>query len=111
MSAPACPDDHRTDRFAGEGSGAVPGEPVIGSGQDGPADVDEQAPCLSRNPLSPREREIARHVALGLRNAEIGSRLGITEKTVMLHVTHIRHKLGARSRQEVAAHARRFGLL
>jgi DNA-binding CsgD family transcriptional regulator len=52
-------------------------------------------------PLSPREQAVVRLVAGGLRNKEIAARLGITEKTVKFHLTHVFEKLGAESRIEV----------
>jgi non-specific serine/threonine protein kinase len=55
------------------------------------------------DPLTPREREVAALVARGCTNRQIGRALGIAEKTAEVHVHHIIHKLGARSRAEVAA--------
>jgi non-specific serine/threonine protein kinase len=52
--------------------------------------------------LSSRELEIARFVAEGLTNAEIAGRLKLSRRTVDAHLEHIRTKLGARSRVEVA---------
>jgi DNA-binding CsgD family transcriptional regulator len=58
--------------------------------------------------LSPREREIARLIGLGLTNKEIGSRLRISERTVGSHVQNIFNKLDASNRAQIAtwwAHA------
>jgi DNA-binding NarL/FixJ family response regulator len=55
------------------------------------------------NPLTPREQQVARLVAAGNTNRQIGRALGIVEKTAEVHVHHIIAKLGARSRSEVAA--------
>jgi DNA-binding CsgD family transcriptional regulator len=52
-------------------------------------------------PLSPREQAVVRLVAAGLRNKEIAAQLGITEKTVKFHLTHVFEKIGAESRIEV----------
>lgn len=56
-------------------------------------------------PLSRRERQVATLVRAGLTNGEIGTRLGITERTAESHLEHIRNKLGFGSRSQVAAWA------
>ena len=61
--------------------------------------------------LTPREREILALVAEGGTNGEIGRRLFISTKTVSVHVSNILAKLGAASRTEAVAVARRRGLL
>jgi DNA-binding CsgD family transcriptional regulator len=53
--------------------------------------------------LSPRELEVARMVAEGLTNREIGLRLFISERTVDGHLEHIREKLAVNSRAQVTA--------
>ena len=53
--------------------------------------------------LSPREREVARYLALGLSNKEIASRLVIELATVKHHVHSVLRKLGVRRRAEVPA--------
>ena len=60
--------------------------------------------------LSPREEDVLRHVALGLRNAEIAERLSISEETVKTHLNRIFRKLGVRDRVELALHAARAGV-
>ena len=60
--------------------------------------------------LTSREREVAALVACGLRNRDIAEQLVISEKTAKNHVQRVLEKLGARSRAEVAAHARELGL-
>jgi DNA-binding NarL/FixJ family response regulator len=64
-----------------------------------------------RDTLTPREREIIRHVALGLRNAEVGRKLFISEETVKTHLNNIFKKLGVRDRAELTRHAIRVGLV
>ena len=61
--------------------------------------------------LTPREREILELVAQGRSNGEIGRQLFIATKTVSVHVSNVLAKLGASSRTEAAALARRHGLL
>ncbi len=54
-------------------------------------------------PLAKRETEVARLVAEGLSNKEIGARLFISEHTVDSHVRSILNKLGFNSRAQIAA--------
>jgi DNA-binding CsgD family transcriptional regulator/tetratricopeptide (TPR) repeat protein len=61
--------------------------------------------------LTARETEILALVAQGRSNGEIGKQLFIATKTVSVHVSNILGKLGAASRTEAAALARRRGLL
>ncbi|HEY2916859.1 MAG TPA: AAA family ATPase [Candidatus Limnocylindrales bacterium] len=56
-------------------------------------------------PLTVREFEVARLIAQGLTNAEIGEQLFVSPKTVSAHVEHILAKLGVARRAEVAAWA------
>ncbi|WP_407670397.1 response regulator transcription factor [Ornithinicoccus halotolerans] len=50
-------------------------------------------------------------VERGLSNGDIARRLFVTTKTVSVHVSNVLAKLGARSRTEAVAVARRAGLL
>ncbi len=52
--------------------------------------------------LTPREREILRHLAEGQSNKAIARELGITDGTVKLHVKAILRKLAVHSRVEAA---------
>jgi len=56
-------------------------------------------------PLTARQAEVADLVAEGLTNRQIGRRLGISEKTVELHVSAVLARLGVPSRAGVAAWA------
>lgn len=60
--------------------------------------------------LSPREREIVRMVASGLRNRAIAEKLGIGEGTVKAHVHNIYEKLDVNGRIELLLYARENGL-
>ncbi len=61
--------------------------------------------------LTQREIEIVRMVAEGLRNREIGGRLGITEGTVKIHLHNIYTKLEIEGRVELVRYAQRSQLL
>jgi two-component system, NarL family, nitrate/nitrite response regulator NarL len=60
--------------------------------------------------LTPRELEVVRMVASGLRNRGIAARLGISESTVKAHLGHIYEKLGRRGRSELLRFALAKGL-
>jgi len=72
-------------------------------------DADAVEPALE--PLTAREREIVRNVALGLRNAEVASRLAISEDTVKTHLNNVFQKLGVRDRVQLTLYALRRGLI
>jgi len=75
-------------------------------GRDDPRYRQRPGPTGSgRNPLdrlTRREREIARWVAHGLSNAEIGAKLGISARTVGTHLSHIYQVLGVPNRTKLA---------
>jgi DNA-binding NarL/FixJ family response regulator len=56
-------------------------------------------------PLTNRELQVLRHVALGLSNREIGSSLGISIETVKEHVQNILRKLDVSDRTQAAVWA------
>ena len=62
-------------------------------------------------PLTNRERDIVRHVALGLRNAEVAKKLFISEQTVKTHLNNIFQKIGVRDRVELTLWAIRTGII
>jgi DNA-binding NarL/FixJ family response regulator len=62
-------------------------------------------------PLSPRELDVVRAVARGLTDAEVAAELFVSPSTVKTHLTHVRAKLAARNRVEVAAWVWERGLL
>jgi DNA-binding NarL/FixJ family response regulator len=61
--------------------------------------------------LSPRETEIVRMVAVGLRNKEIASRLFIGEGTVKSHLHSIYEKLSVHGRVELTLYAQERGIV
>lgn len=52
--------------------------------------------------LTRRELDVAKGVAAGLANKEIGARLGIAENTVKAYLGHIFQKLGIANRLQLA---------
>jgi DNA-binding NarL/FixJ family response regulator len=75
------------------------------------AEVAFQWSSSASKSLTNRETEIVRHVANGLRNAEIAQRLAITESTVKTHINNIFDKLALRDRVELAVYALTRGLI
>jgi len=60
--------------------------------------------------LTPRELELVRMVANGLRNRAIAERLFISEGTVKIHLHNVYRKLEVGGRLELAVYAQRHGL-
>jgi DNA-binding NarL/FixJ family response regulator len=63
------------------------------------------------SPLTNREAQVLRHVALGLSNREIGRSLGISIETVKEHVQNILRKVSVTDRTQAAVWAVRKGLV
>jgi DNA-binding CsgD family transcriptional regulator len=85
---------------------------ALAGADDGP-DHALQPPRGSHHPadpLSPREREVARLVAHGCTNRQIAEQLVIAPRTSDTHVTHILTKLKLHSRAELAVWAVEHGL-
>ena len=70
-----------------------------------------QASPAEESVLSDREMQVLAGVAEGERNKEIAYRLGITERTVKAHLTHIYQKFDVDSRAAAIAEAARRGYL
>lgn len=62
-------------------------------------------------PLTNRELQVLRHIALGLSNREIGTSLKISVETVKEHVQNILRKLDAADRTAAAVWAVKSGLI
>jgi pimeloyl-ACP methyl ester carboxylesterase/DNA-binding CsgD family transcriptional regulator len=60
--------------------------------------------------LTAREAEILERIAQGLDNAQIAAHLGMSEKTVRNHITHIFDKIGVENRSQAIVLARERGL-
>jgi two-component system, NarL family, response regulator NreC len=74
------------------------------------ADVDAVRRA-EEDPLSEREREVLRLLALGHTNQEIASTLFISVRTAETHRAHIMQKLGLQTRADLVAYALERGLL
>ena len=71
----------------------------------------EAASRTADDPLSEREREVLRLLALGHTNQEIAKMLFISVRTAETHRAHIMQKLGLSSRAELVRYALAQGLL
>lgn len=74
------------------------------------ADAKARAAAES-DPLSEREHEVLRLLALGHTNQEIAQQLFISVRTAETHRAHIMQKLRLGTRAELVRHARAHGLL
>lgn len=91
----------RTDGILG---GAV-------EGVDGVWWLGEDPTRVLRPPLTERQVEVMRHVALGLTDVAIGHRLGITIRGVQKHLANVMISTGAHNRTEAAVFLARHGIV
>jgi DNA-binding NarL/FixJ family response regulator len=89
-------DEMRAGRLSG---GQTPASPAAGRGREKPS------------PLTRREQEVLRLVALGLTNQAIAERIFVSEHTVHRHIANILRKLDAPSRAAAVARAADENLL
>lgn len=75
------------------------------------ATMAQRKSAKSEFPLTNRELQVLRHIALGLSNREIGSSLGISVETVKEHVQNILRKINAVDRTQAAVWAVKRGLI
>jgi DNA-binding NarL/FixJ family response regulator len=85
------------------------GERYVDPGLGAQLVVDEGVPALE--PLSDRERDVLRLLALGFTNQEIGRKLFISVRTVDTHRAHIMRKLRLETRAELVLFALTHGLI
>ncbi|MFE6686191.1 response regulator transcription factor [Streptomyces sp. NPDC057743] len=76
-------------------------------GTDDDGNPEERRPPATQ--LTRREAEVAQGIPAGLSNRGIGRRLGISERTVKVHVRSIFIKMDVSSRTEAAVRALREG--
>jgi len=88
---------------------AAAGEVWMPPGVQGELAMRLRNPAMS--PLSAREEEVVRFVALGLRNAAVAQRLFISEQTVKSHLNKIFDKLAIQDRVELTVYAIRTGII
>jgi two-component system, NarL family, response regulator NreC len=74
------------------------------------AQAEERAKAVA-DPLSDREREVLRMLALGHTNQEIAKRLYLSVRTVETHRAHVMQKLRLETRAELVHYALEQGLL
>lgn len=68
-----------------------------------------RAPTGANEKLSPREEEIVRLISRGCTNKEIAKALGLSDKTVKAHLSHVFAKLGVTRRAQLALSRNPFG--
>jgi DNA-binding CsgD family transcriptional regulator len=61
--------------------------------------------------LTPRERDVLRLLAAGMRNDEIGRRLFISPETVKAHISKAMRKLDSDTRTQAVAEALRRSII
>lgn len=70
--------------------------------------VQVAKPVVAEKDLTPRQREIAELVALGMSNAEIAEQLYVSVRTVTSHLDHVYTRLGIKSRAALASYVTRL---
>jgi len=74
-------------------------------------DTYPSARFTERAPITSREREVLQMLVAGSSNKEIAAPLGIEERTVKSHISHLMRKLGVKNRIEVSVQAIRQSLV
>lgn len=95
--------DTAADQFAAKLLGSIGSKPQLKDAEEGDSGLGDR--------IVGREIEILSLVGGGLRNREIGNRLGLTEGTVKWYMQQIYDKLGVRRRPQAVMRARTLGLL
>jgi DNA-binding NarL/FixJ family response regulator len=78
------------------------GADVVGAGGASSGGGEQPADERELDQLTPREREVLRHIARGYMYKEVAQRLGISVKTVEAHVSAVLRKLQLSSRHELS---------
>ena len=99
--------DHRVLRYDGDGSALGHG-PEVGTRASAAADLSRTMPSVlpaptAEEPLSARQRQVLALLVRGLTNRDIADRLGLSPRTVEVHVGHILRKYRVRSRSALLA--------
>jgi DNA-binding CsgD family transcriptional regulator len=68
-------------------------------------------PAVAKSPLSSRECECLKWIAAGKTDWEVGTILGLSDKTVNVYVERAKHKLGAQTRTQAIVCALRGGFI
>ena len=94
-------------------NGAAAGDPPTRAGEMrrmASAMASQERPAADL-PLTPRETQVLRNVAMGLSNREIADALGISVETVKEHVQNLLRKVQLADRTQAAVWALRNGLV
>lgn len=98
-------------RQAGEGEIIIPPSLLVGLLARVPRVASIYSEEETREPLTPREQEILKHLAAGHSGGAIAAELNISEVTVRTHIRNLMTKLGVHSRLEAVTFALRHGLV
>jgi DNA-binding NarL/FixJ family response regulator len=79
--------------------------------RESPAPEELRRDAARRLGMTRRECDVIPHLAAGLSDREIASRLYISHRTASTHVSNIMQRLGASSRADAAVRAVRLGLV
>ena len=107
---------NRLRRRAVPGQESTPGllaytEKLLAAFAPPPSAAPPLKSTLLVEPLSQRELEVLRLIALGLSNREIAGKLVVGAGTVKTHINNIYRKLDVASRTQAVARARELSLL
>lgn len=105
-------DDELADALVAVAEGGRYLHPSLGAELAKAEEEGKRGPTTDHGvPLSEREVEVLRLVALGYSNKEVADELYISVRTVETHKTHIMQKTGLRARSDLTRFARGAGIL
>jgi DNA-binding CsgD family transcriptional regulator/tetratricopeptide (TPR) repeat protein len=95
----------REARLGAARLGARPLAALAGAAERGVCspEVRPETITVPADALSPRQRDVAQHLAAGRTNKEIAAHLGLSVRTVDMHVAHVLARLDCRTRTEAVA--------